>query len=361
MRGGRLVLGAVCVAALACSEGDGGGRPAEATTAPAVEEPAVVPGDVTSGRPPAISAPPLAAPTEAIAPTTAPASPVARTTLAPAPLALSEVTGAGHDGRLWTAGGLTADGAGSTAVQVYDPAVDAWTAGPDLPVAVHHAAMVSLGDRLLLLGGYEGSDFSMPTKAVWVLEDPGEAWVPGPSLPEPRAAGAAAFDGTDLVFGGGVGPIGVAAEVWRLEGEGWGRVGVLSTPREHLSAAGADGVVWFMGGRVAGLDTNLGRVDVVIDGEVRPLGDVLPPAGGVSGFATPDGRGCMVGGEDPAVALATVACVDVRGASSALPDLAMPRHGLAVGVAGDQAYIAMGGPRPGLFVSDVIEALPLGG
>lgn len=49
---------------------------------------------------------------------------------------------------------------------------------------------------------------------------------------------------------------------------------------------------------------------MVIDGEVRPLGDVLPPA---------------------------------------------------VGVAGDQAYVAMGGPRPGLFVSDVIEALPLGG
>ncbi|HUG84892.1 MAG TPA: hypothetical protein VMM13_10020 [Euzebya sp.] len=351
--GAAVLIVALTATLVACSGGADG--PTVQDDAPA-ERPATL-SEEPAGPPGSLS--PTAADDVASAP--AGATPTAWTELATAPLALSEVTAAGHAGELWTAGGFTAAGEAVTAVQRFVPRTGRWAEGPRLPVAIHHSALASTGDRLLLLGGYEGSDFSAPSAEVWVLADEIEGWRRGPALPAPRAAGAAAFDGRHVVYGGGVGPDGVAADIWQLDGDEWTPAGQLSTAREHLAAAGRDGVVWFLGGRTSGLDSNLGVVDLVRDGAAEALGDVLPPAGGVAGFATADGRACMVGGEDPSATSASVVCVDTDGTASSLPGLGVARHGLAVGVVDDTVYVAMGGPHPGLFVSNVLEALPLPG
>lgn len=281
-------------------------------------------------------------------------------TRTPAPLPVTEVAGAALDGRIYLAGGFAADGSPVTAVQVYDPANDSWSRGPELPEPVHHSALVARGSELHLVGGYVGPTFENPTDAVRRLDRVSGGWVDGPPLPSPRAAGAAAFDGTRIVYGGGVGPQRLAGDVVALEGSSWRRVGALSMAREHLAAA-SDGAgrVWFLGGRTAGLDTNLGTVDLVQGGSVRALGALPTPRGGVAGFYSPAVGACLVGGEAPTGTQPEVECVTAGGTVVGLPRLTAARHGLAAAIVDGVAYALAGGPRPGLAVSAAVESLQL--
>jgi len=277
----------------------------------------------------------------------------------PALRALTEVAAAAHDGRVWVAGGYAQDGSWVTDVQVLDPDAGTWEAGPALPEPVNHAALVSDGDDLLLLGGYAGAAHA-PTAAVRVLDPAGGGWIDGPPLPEPRAAGAAAWDGDRVVYGGGVGPQGVAQDIWVLEGGEWREVGSLATPREHLAAASdGRGVTWFLGGRRGGLDRNEGDVDVVTGERTRRLGELPTPRGGVAGFHVPGVGACMAGGEGPGGTFAQVECMDDVGAVTTLPDLAAPRHGIGAVTLDGRAHVFLGGPEPGLTVSPTLQTLPL--
>lgn len=279
---------------------------------------------------------------------------------APAPLALTEVAVAPLAWQIWVVGGLNAQGQAVRSVQIYGPEHNAWTAGPDLPEPVHHAALVSADNELYLIGGYVGSSFRQPTAAVRRFDPAALRWVDAVPLPQPRAAGAAAWDGERIVYGGGVGPGGLAGEVYALEGGAWRTVGALSRPREHLGAASdGQGRVWFLGGREGGLERNLGTVDLVEDGQVRPVGQLPTPRGGVAAFWSGEAGACLAGGEEPTGTLGVVECIDASGAVVVLPPLGMPRHGLGAVVVEGVAYTLLGGPRPGLSVSGAVEALPL--
>lgn len=277
-----------------------------------------------------------------------------------APQALTEVAAAGFGGQVWVAGGFTADGNATDAVQVFDPAFAAWDAGPALPEAVHHATLVSTGDALYLVGGYTGSGFETPTDAVRRLDATSGLWEPDAPLPEPRAAGAAAWDGQRIVYGGGVGPQGVSDEVFTFDGETWTSLGELSEPREHLAAAGdGQGRVWFLAGRTGGLDSNLATVDLVEGSEITAIGEVPTPRGGVAGFWSAATGPCVVGGEEPSGTFDEVECIDAAGQAHILPALGEPRHGLGAAVVEGMAYVLLGGPEPGLTVSATIEGLPV--
>lgn len=284
------------------------------------------------------------------------------TLLAQAPLPLTEVAAAAMSGQIWVVGGFDARGRAVDAVQVYEPATNAWTEGPELPEPVHHAALVSAGNELYLVGGYVGSSFDRPTAAVWRFDVATQRWVGAPPLPEPRAAGAAAWDGQRIVYGGGVGPEGLAGEVFVLElgDAAWHRLAALSRPREHLGAASdGQGRVWFLGGREGDLDTNLATVDLVSEGRVRAAGELPTPRGGVAGFWSNAAGACLAGGEQPDGTLAAVECIDTNGAVTVLPSLAEPRHGLGAAVVDETAYVMLGGPNPGLAVSGTVQALPV--
>lgn len=87
------------------------------------------------------------------------ASPLQWDTLAPMPIGVQEIYPAVHQGRLVVAGGLSselpaAQGHLSNALQIYDPAHNRWTLGPNLPEGRHHAQLVSLNASLYLIGGF---------------------------------------------------------------------------------------------------------------------------------------------------------------------------------------------------------------
>jgi len=263
------------------------------------------------------------------------------------------------DGRIWIAGGLRSDGGVTDALSIFDPTTGAWTDGPRLPTAVHHAAMASDGSRLFLIGGYLATT-NAPTDEVHILDLATGAWEAGAPLPEPRGAGAASHDGMRLVFAGGVGPGGVRDDVFMLANGEWSRIGSLTRTREHLAAA-TDGAgrVWFMGGRQGGLDRNVGDVDLVEGNSVNLLASVSP-RGGVAAFFAPGIGACLTGGEAPSFALATVECADAQGRITALPDMSRRRHGHGVAVIDGVVHALLGGEVPGLSASSTTEVLVLG-
>jgi Kelch motif len=277
-----------------------------------------------------------------------------------APVALTEVAAAAHQGRIWVAGGLDAAGQAVDHLQVYDSVGNAWAAGQALPEPVHHAALVSDGETLFLIGGYAGDGFGRPTADVWRLDDANNGdWSPAAPLPEPRGAGAAAWNGRDgIVYGGGVGPDGVSADVFVLERVAWRSLASLSRPREHLAASSsAAGTVTFLGGRDA--SGNLGTVDLVAeDGAVLQAEDLPTARGGVAGFPAGALGDCAVGGEAPEGTFATVECIGPAGATT-LPGLTLARHGLGAATMEGRAFAVLGGPRPGLSVTAAVEVLDL--
>ena len=276
----------------------------------------------------------------------------------PAPLARLEMATAAHGGRIWLAGGLSPLGEAVTEVEIFDPASGEWTSGPSLPTGIHHAALVSDGDRLLLIGGYLGTSFSQPTEIVLALADGSESWESGPSLPEARAAGAAAWDGERVVYAGGVGPGGVSGDVYALQDGAWERIGAMPRAREHLAAA-SDGAgrTWVLGGRVGTLESNLADADLVEGDSVTALDPLPTPRGGVGAFYLPSLGACLSGGEALTGAYTVVECVDLDGVVSTAAGMLVPRHGHGAAVVDGAAYVLLGGPTPGLSAHTSVEQL----
>ena len=132
-------------------------------------------------------------------------------------------------------------------------------------------------------------------------------------------------------------------------------------PREHLAATALGGRVYAIGGRLSGLDTNLGTVQAYDPRRNRwtRLPDLPDPRGG-TGAAAIAGRIVSVGGESPPGTNRTVwALRPGARAWTALPDLPTPRHGLGVVALRGRVWAVAGGPEPGLTVSGAVESLPL--
>jgi len=283
-------------------------------------------------------------------------------TLDDAPFERIEVASAAHGGIIWLAGGLNGDGSASDETWRFDPETATWTPGPPLPEPLHHAAMVSTGDDLLLIGGYRGSSFSTPVDRVLRLAS-GAEWIDDAPLPEPRAAGAAAWDGERIVYAGGVRGGGAVSDgILARDGERWFHIGEMVAPREHLSAA-SDGAgrVWLLGGRSLGLDTNVATVEIVESSLVARVAELPTARGGAVGFHLPGVGACLAGGEQLSGAFDVVECIDDGLDLVRLPDMAGARHGHSVAVVGSEVYILLGGPEPLLTVSGTVQRLAVDG
>jgi N-acetylneuraminic acid mutarotase len=271
----------------------------------------------------------------------------------------TEVAAAPLRDRIVVVGGFLASGANSRRVDAYDPARDAWARLPDLPVSVDHAAAASWRGRLVVVGGY-GADRE-PLRAAFLYD--GRRWRRLPAPPEERAAAAAAAtaDGRVWVVGGrtrsGLATRALSLDLRTLR---W-RVVPGPRPREHLAATALRGRVYAVGGRLAGLDTNLGAIEAYDPRRNRwtRLPDLPDPRGG-TGAAAIAGRIVSVGGESPPGTNRTVWALR-PGASrwAALPDLPTPRHGLGVVAFRGRVWAIAGGPQPGLTVSGAVESLAI--
>jgi N-acetylneuraminic acid mutarotase len=284
-----------------------------------------------------------------------------------APDQRSEVAAARAGTRIVVAGGLTADGRPSARVDAYDIRRRAWKRLRDLPQPVDHAMAASRGDVVYVIGGYRGSGPDRRASAdAYALED--GRWRALARMPGPRAAGGAAIVRNTLyavagVAGPGGGQLLERSFALDLRTGRWRSIAG-PTPREHLGVAALGGLVYALGGRTAGLTTNLSTAEVY-DPRLRRWSRLpeMPSARGGTAAGSAGGVVVSVGGEgengrtfrqaeafDPATR---------RWRSLAANPL--PRHGLGVVGAGRRIYAVMGGPVPGLSVSGTLLSLRVRG
>lgn len=259
-----------------------------------------------------------------------------------APIARDAAATTQTDGTIWIFGGIRSDGAVTSVHEGYDPVVDAWKAGADLPAAVQHAMAVTWQDNPIVLGGWKTeSGKKVATDKVWRVVN--GQWVELPHLLQPRAAAAAATVGDHIIVTGGVDANGALLNTTEIfDGTSWALGAPIPTPRQMLAAASDGKLVYAVGGSNG--NTDLATVEAydpaakswtALAGLPQPRSDL--------GVAIADGRLVAVGGVSNGEVLKSVSVLDLMTKSwDALPDMASPRHGMAVDAV-DKSVYAVGG------------------
>ena len=157
--------------------------------------------------------------------------------IADARVARDAVAATQADGTIWIFGGMGADNRVSTGHEGYDPAIDSWKGGEDLPVAVQHAMSVTWQDTPVVLGGWrtEGTNPKVATDQVWRVVN--SRWTELPPLMQPRAAAAAAVVDDRIIVTGGVDADGALLNTTEIfDGSSWKPGAPIPTPRQMLAA-----------------------------------------------------------------------------------------------------------------------------
>jgi N-acetylneuraminic acid mutarotase len=246
------------------------------------------------------------------------------------------------DGTIWVFGGIRGDGAATTRHEGYDPAIDEWKGGDDLPLALQHASAVTWQGNPVVLGGWKTeSGKNVASDQVWRVVN--SRWVELPHLLQPRAAAAAAVAGDRLVVTGGVDASGALLNTTEVfDGTSWSLGAPLPTPRQLLSAASDGKLVYAVGGSSGGAD--LATVEAY-DPAAKTWTALaaLPQPRSDLGVAIADGRLVAVGGVSSGRVLKSVSVFDLMMKTwDALPDMATARHGMAVAAVEKSVY-AIGG------------------
>jgi N-acetylneuraminic acid mutarotase len=258
-------------------------------------------------------------------------------------------------GKIYVVGGF----GGERELEVYDPAADRWSRRASIPRALHHAAAVSLNDKLYVVGGFiEGWT---PSDEVHEFDSANDTWRSLDALPTPRGALAAAVLGGKIYAVGGIGWRGrntPAHEVYDPAANRWTALAYVPTARDHLAAAVIDGRLYAIGGRIDGnysrnLSTNESYDPATDRWEQRAP---MPTARSGIAAAVLHGRIFVFGGEAPAGTFSQVEAYDPRN-NTWSSHMRMPtsRHGLGAAPVAGRIYVISGGPTPGASVSDANE------
>jgi N-acetylneuraminic acid mutarotase len=275
------------------------------------------------------------------------------------PVPRTEVTAAPFQGGIAVVGGFLADGRVTNRIDLYVPRTRKWRRLPNLPAAVNHASAASAGGKLYVVGGY-GRRQGQMLRSAFVFD--GKRWRSLTPMPAVRAAAGAAIARGKLYVVGGVTTEILARDAFVLDiAAGTWSTFDGPTPREHLAATTANGVIYALAGRLGGLDSNLDLFEAYSPdtGRWTSLPPVPYPRGG-TGAAVARGLLVSVGGEEEGGTIGSVYGYDLAaGRWRKLPNLPTPRHGLGVAAIGTRIYAIGGGPSPGLTVSGANEALTL--
>ncbi len=164
------------------------------------------------------------------------------------PLAVSNISAAVINGRIYVAGGYTAADAATTALEIYDPATNSWSQGAPLPAGRFAHASAALDGKLYVLGGNDGV---YGLRTCYRFDPATNQWSQIADMNVERTfAGAAAVNGKIYVVGG------LDAISWDLASveaydpatNRWDYVASLRFPRGGPGVASAGGKVYVVGG-----------------------------------------------------------------------------------------------------------------
>jgi hypothetical protein len=243
------------------------------------------------------------------------------------------------------------------AVQTFDPVRTTWKRGPDLPLALHDVGAVSDGHDLYAIGGETVDGRVVDT--VYRLKHDYSGWLQDERhLPQPRAAGGVVWEGSRIVYAGGIdAQERDVADVFTLGRTGWTRLDPLKNARNSIAATtDGRGTAWFMTGQTgwrSGIKTS-GQVDALRAGTIA-AGQSVTSRRAAAAIYLPGIGPCVLGGSGSAVG-AVVECPFNRSGVQP-PDLPTPRAGLSAVVSGGQ-ILTFGGFYGKYPNSAIVERLP---
>jgi serine/threonine protein kinase/N-acetylneuraminic acid mutarotase len=263
--------------------------------------------------------------------------------IADARVARDAVAATQADGTIWVFGGMGADDRVSGDHEGFDPAIDSWKRGEDLPVPVQRAMAVTWEETPVVLGGWrtEAANSKVATDKVWRVVN--SRWEELPPLLQPRAAAAAAVVGDRIIVTGGVDAAGRLLNTTEIyDGTGWDLGAPIPTPRQLLGAASDGKLVYAVGGTTGTSDLAVVEAYDPAANTWTPMPE-LPEGRSDFGVAVADARLVAVGGVSSEQVIKGVAALDLTTSTwTSLPDMGTARHGLAVAAVGKTVY-AIGG------------------
>lgn len=177
-------------------------------------------------------------------------------TLAEKPLPVADIRAAVVDGLVVVPGGRTETGAITTAVEIYNPALNVWKTAESMPEPRSEYALAAWEGRIYLFGGWDGKNY---TQTVFRYDLTADAWAELTPMPTARGLmGAVASDGKIYVYGGWNGKNALALnEVYTpaLENAGnspWSTAASLPEARYGFGSAG----IAFFAYAVGGIDSD---------------------------------------------------------------------------------------------------------
>ncbi len=151
------------------------------------------------------------------------------------------------DGLAYVPGGVTTDGALSSALEVYDLAGDAWTTRTVLPAPLAGYALAVFDAQLYLFGGWGGAGY---VDSVWAYDPSADAWSSRSPMPNTVGfAAAAALPDRILVAGGFDGHQEYAAcSAYYPADDRWEACAPMNLPRGGLGMAADGASAYAIGG-----------------------------------------------------------------------------------------------------------------
>ncbi len=137
----------------------------------------------------------------------------------------------------------------------------------------------------------------------------------------------------------------------------WRDAAPIPTPRDHLTAAVASGLVYAIGGRPLNPDRNYDLVEAYDPATDRwTKHSVMPSRRGGLAAAVLDGAIHVIGGESRESVFANHEVYDpATDRWTTAPALPVARHGLAAAVVGGKLYVIGGGPKAGFSQTDAVD------
>ena len=300
---------------------------------------------------------------------------------APLPIRTQEIYPAMHQGQLVVAGGIARGLAlpyFSDRCFAYNPGNDTWSDIATLPEALHHAALVSTGAHLLLVGGFSGGYTHIWRMRASVYRLTPEGWIPDGALPVPQAEGVLACSpGGDIHLVSGQSPKGsdnrersdhrevVDHRVRPAGRTQWETLAPIPTARNSATGGWVEDQLIVTGGRTAQGNLDPTEIYDMKEDRWRSAAPLPLPQAGTASVVVEDGI-ILFGGEifvpEAAVYPNVWRYSLTQDRWTALPDMPTPRHGLGAGKLGNEIFVVGGATKPGgSGTSDANEVLVLPG
>jgi len=297
---------------------------------------------------------------------------------APFPEPSEEVYGIAANGKLYVFGGIAPVFRSKGLVYEYDPATDKWTKKKPMTLPSHHVALVEYRGKIYVIGGFvlpaNGEPAWEPINNTWEYDPPADSWKALAPMPTKRGSPSAVeFGGKIYVIGGaGMHPgsklTAMTAngphrslsvnEVYDPATNKWETRSPMPTARNHAAIGAVNGKIYVIGGRVGaafmGVATNIDVVEQYdpASDQWGAVGARMPTARSGVAWGVYNGRIYVAGGEfqNGQMAAAFRAFEAYEPATNRwfiMPQMPIPRHGVAAGIIGNRFHLVGGAVQAG--------------